>query len=84
MKRFYLFRGLPGTGKSELAEAIAPLFNVATDNYPDLYVKGVYNQELQAVSHQWCSSTIERWMTEGRVPIAVHNTFTQKNIICRT
>ena len=40
MKSLYLLRGLPGTGKTTLANLISPLLGlkIATDDYPDLYL----------------------------------------------
>jgi ATP-dependent phosphoenolpyruvate carboxykinase len=74
-KTLYLIRGLAGTGKTTLAEAITP-YNVAADMLPGLYNKdGSYNKEKMGESHQWCKDTVERWMLQNKNKIAVHNTF---------
>jgi len=70
----YLVRGIAGTGKTTLAEALTP-WHCAADMMPGLYTKDGYNRELQAQSHQWCKDTIEAWMKVGKHKVAVHNTF---------
>ena len=74
-KLCYIICGLPGTGKSTLAEKLAPAYNIATDDYPGLYVDGVYQAKLQKESHQWCLDTFKKWILAGHALIAVHNTF---------
>lgn len=77
-KRFYVWRGTPGSGKSELACLLCPRTNVAADDYPGLYNEdGSYNFHLQMKSHKWCFDTVEKWMQDGEEAIAVHNTFMQ-------
>jgi histidinol phosphatase-like enzyme len=71
----YIICGLPGTGKSTLANVLASEYNLATDDYPGLYVEGVYQPKLQKESHAWCLSTFTQWLMESKSPIAVHNTF---------
>lgn len=74
-KTLYLVRGIPGSGKSTLAAKLAPRHNVAADDFPGIYVDGVYQVEQQRASHQWCFDWASQWMSEGVNNIAVHNTF---------
>ncbi|MEI1378333.1 AAA family ATPase [Nostoc sp. UHCC 0926] len=74
-KTLTLICGLPGTGKSTLAEKLHGLA-IAVDDYPGLYVDGIYQSQLQKESHQWCLNTVEAWMEDG-VEISVHNTNTR-------
>lgn len=77
-KKFYVLRGNPGSGKTELARLLCPHANVAADDYPGLYNEdGSYNFHLQMESHKWCFETVENWMQAGEEAIAVHNTFIQ-------
>ena len=75
MKTLYIVRGCPGNGKTTLANHIA-VCSIAADDYPGLYIDGVYQQHLQKESHQWCMSEVENLMQQN-VSIAVHNTFTR-------
>ena len=74
-KTLTLICGLPGTGKSTLAEKLYGLA-IADEDYPGLDLNGVDKSELQKQSHQWCLDTVEAWMKDG-VEITVHNTFTR-------
>jgi hypothetical protein len=77
-KTLYLVRGLPGSGKTTIAKQIAPVLNVAADDY---FVDddGNYNfdPKLLGSAHAYCKSKAEAWMTRGHSPIAVHNTFSE-------
>lgn len=42
-RTLYLIRGIAGTGKTTLAEALTP-WNVAADMMPGLYTKDGYNK----------------------------------------
>lgn len=69
----YIIRGVSGSGKSTLAGQLTP-WNVAADDFPDLYKGGKYNADLQSASHRWCEKSVEDLMQQGRRVIAVHNT----------
>jgi len=73
-RTLYLIRGIAGTGKTTLAEALTP-WHCAADMMPGLYTKDGYNQHLQGRSHEWCKDTVEAWMKAGKRKVAVHNTF---------
>ena len=78
MTQLILIRGIPGSGKT----TIANLFNVdlvicADDFHVD--DSGVYNwkQENAKKAHEWCQNCVKKGM-EMNAKIAVHNTFTQQ------
>lgn len=81
MKTLTLVRGLPGAGKTTLAQKIAksnPATQIiAADDYSGLYVDGVYQSHLQKESHAWCQKNVEIWMSRGATEIIIHNTFAQ-------
>jgi|AntRauTorcE11897_2_1112592.scaffolds.fasta_scaffold82925_2 predicted kinase len=78
MKTLYILRGLPGSGKTTLANIIAELYNVAADDYFDLYNGGEFNPNYLADAHKWCFNTVGLWMGMEAPKIAVHNTFTRE------
>jgi histidinol phosphatase-like enzyme len=71
-----LVMGCPGDGKTSLSKKL-PGRAIAADDYPNLYVDGVYQAESQKKSHEWCQSSVEEWMKCGEEQIIVHNTFTR-------
>ena len=73
-KTLYLLRGLPGCGKSTLAERLTP-YNAAADNFTGLY-EGGFHPELLGQAHQRCQRVVENWMKKNVPQIAVHNTLT--------
>jgi hypothetical protein len=74
-KTLYLIRGIAGSGKTTLAEALTP-WHCAADMMPGLYNEdGTYNMEKQQQSHVWCRDVIDSWMAQGKRKVAVHNTF---------
>lgn len=78
MLNLILVRGLPGSGKSSLAEIISP-HNVATDEY---FMKdGVYDFDSSKLmqAHNWCFEKMVSFYTEdGAKTVVVHNTFTKR------
>lgn len=80
MRTLIIVRGLPGAGKTTIAKLLAQLPNtmaIATDEYPGLYLDGVYQNHLQKISHEWCFESVRTWMENGLERIIIHNTFTQ-------
>lgn len=75
----YIIRGLPGSGKSELAERLAPDSHYAADDY-FVGKDGVYrfNKNYLTKAHQTCYKNVENAMMNGDEVIAVANTFTTK------
>lgn len=69
------FRGLPGAGKTELAQLLTS-YHVAADDFRT-DSQGEYHHDIKkhAVAHSKCKQQVEAWMQEQYTPIAVHNTF---------
>ena len=83
MKELMLLRGLPGAGKSTLAESLESVFCYETDKYFE-NEDGEYNFDPTKLkqAHQWCQDRVEKVMNapNGFPPprIVVSNTFTQE------
>ena len=84
MKRLYLIRGLPGSGKSELAKLIRAgvtdgyAAHIEADDF--CYVNGVYqwSADKLAERHEKCRTTTEDAMSRPVPVIIVSNTFTTR------
>ena len=84
MKNLILLRGLPGSGKSSLAEMFNQLPNsrsVAADDYFTDSISGSYDFILSQLhqSHVWCREQCESFMKEDVETIIVHNTFSTES-----
>jgi MoxR-like ATPase len=89
MKTLFIIRGLPGSGKTTLAESLATPYGTATTGAPlpamfaadDFFTAedGTYTfrPEHIADAHGECQANVRRAMRDGCDRIAVHNTFTQ-------
>lgn len=77
MKELVLLRGLPGAGKSTLAEMLGGLHTEA-----DMYFMkdGEYKFDATKLkqAHKWCHNNVETWMKANWGKIVVSNTFTQE------
>lgn len=77
MKELFLLRGLPGAGKSTLAESLGGK-HIEADMF---FMKdGVYEFDATKLrdAHQWCNVMVGSWMSDGEERIVVSNTFTQE------
>ena len=77
----YIVRGLPGAGKSTLAEKLCgPLGVFSADDY---FVDDNYEYHFDADklndAHEYCYNNVKKAMQENITPIAVANTFTKLN-----
>ena len=80
MKNLYLVRGLPGAGKSTIANALGNVVLAADMFHTD--ENGVYNYDTSKAreAHEWCRNETQRAMTH-EVTIAVANTFVRDSEI---
>lgn len=73
-----LIRGLPGSGKSTIARAMAGYVHYETDQY-FVDANGVYRFDPANLkdAHQWCQVCVDDELAGG-VNVVVANTFTQR------
>jgi predicted kinase len=77
-KTLYIMRGLPGSGKSAVAEALAFGNVYAADDYPGLYGDNMsFNPSLLGKAHENVKNKIIEAMDRGEEKIALANTNTQ-------
>ena len=78
MKELFLLRGVPGAGKSTLANSIGGTWVEA-----DIYftnIEGEYEFDASELkqAHKWCYDVVEETMNFQSDKIVVSNTFTQE------
>ena len=86
MKKLYLVRGLPGSGKSTFAEALVGSDFLVCEADKYFIVDGEYKFDGTKIkqAHEWCKNRVEIMMKDSLVndqfyrEIAVSNTFTQE------
>jgi len=80
-KTLYIVRGLPGSGKTTLAESITANY-VEADmfHYRTIDGESVYDWKPENVrrSHEWCHEQVELFMEMGEPKVAVSNTSTRE------
>lgn len=77
MKQLLLFRGLPGSGKSSLAESLCDDVYSA-DMYFERNGEYHWNPEEIKIAHEWCRSHVESALHAGVPIVGVANTFTRE------
>jgi predicted kinase len=84
MKNLYLLRGLPGAGKSTLANQIGDTHFEADMYFINENGEYIFNGADIKKAHQWCQSQVELAMIQNHITygldssdIVVSNTFTQ-------
>ena len=86
MKKLYIVRGLPGSGKSTFAEALVGSDFLVCEADKYFIVDGEYKFDGTKIkqAHEWCRNRVETYMKDSLVndqfyrEIAVSNTFTQE------
>jgi len=85
MKNLYLLRGLPGAGKSTLANQIGGPHFEADMYFINENGEYIFNGADIKKAHQWCQSQVELAMIQNHITygldssdIVVSNTFTQE------
>jgi predicted kinase len=86
MKKLYIVRGLPGSGKSTFAEALVGSDFLVCEADKYFIVDGEYKFDGTKIkqAHEWCRTKVETYMKDSLVndqfyrEIAVSNTFTQE------
>ena len=71
--KLYLFRGLPGDGKSTKAKKTGYI-HVEADQFFMINGKYCYNQKFIKDAHAWCQAMVKYHLYQGN-DIAVSNTF---------
>ena len=77
-KTLSLIRGLPGSGKNTLGEALAPNHTWSAD---DFFIEdGIYCFDPTKLSeaHSWCEGRVEEDLAKGVDQVAVCNTFSRR------
>lgn len=77
MKELILFRGLPGAGKSTLANALCDVCLSADDFFTDAQGNYHYDKSLIKAAHEDCLCRTKAAMASGVERIGVANTFTE-------
>ena len=77
-KRLFLIRGIPGSGKTSLAEDIAEKI-CSADDYHIVNGEYVFNPAILHKAHAWCERKCERYMKCGVSKIAVANVFSKES-----
>jgi len=86
MKKLYIVRGLPGSGKSTFAGALVGSDFLVCEADKYFIVDGEYKFDGTKIkqAHEWCRTKVETYMKDSLVndqfyrEIAVSNTFTQE------
>lgn len=71
-----LIRGLPGSGKTTLAQSMAGYIHFEADQFFDYFWVGGFDPKRLKHAHAWCLKSTMDALAEGR-HVVVSNTFTQ-------
>ena len=77
MKELFLLRGLPGAGKSTLADSIGGK-HIEADMFFEYEGKYEFDASKLKEAHTWCKNAVKVWMTNSVKKIIVSNTFTME------
>lgn len=75
MNTLYIIRGLPGSGKTTLANKLAANANACADDYFTTAKGYHFDAEKLTQAHEHCYQRIRALLAQGVPEVAVHNTF---------
>jgi hypothetical protein len=78
MKTLYIIRGLPGSGKTTLAQRITPYYFEADQHFTTPQGVYAFNPNLLPAAHAVCQQRVWEAMQKEFAVIAVSNTFSQR------
>ena len=77
-KRFYIVRGLPGSGKSTFAKSLGGVHYEADMFFMDENSEYKFDGSKLSDAHNWCRHKVMDAMKDGEPIIVVSNTFTRE------
>jgi len=77
-----LIRGLPGSGKSTIAEMMRDYIHLETDNY--WMNDGVYRFDISRIkaAHEWCLDRTKFWLHDIKVNNEYHKAYSSGDTPC--
>ena len=77
-KRFYIVRGLPGSGKSTFAKSLGGVHYEADMFFMDENSEYKFDGSKLNDAHNWCRHKVMDAMKDGEPIVVVSNTFTRE------
>jgi predicted kinase len=77
-KKFYIVRGLPGSGKSTFAKSLGGVHYEADMFFMDENSEYKFDGSKLNDAHNWCRHKVMDAMKEGEPIVVVSNTFTRE------